>query len=58
MGDFVSVSRAAELCGVTDRQIRYWIEKGALRSARIGGRRLVRVSDLSSEVEGSGCTPT
>jgi len=42
-----SVKKAAETLGVTVTTIWNWINSGELRSAKVGGRRLIPVAEVS-----------
>lgn len=43
---FVSPDRAAKLCGCSRRTVGEWLRNGTLPSRKVGGLRLILLSDL------------
>jgi excisionase family DNA binding protein len=46
-----SISESASAVGVSDRTINEWIRRGDLKSLKLGGRRLIRRSDLQDFID-------
>ena len=55
---YLTVTETAELCRVDPRTVKAWISRGILPSVRIGGRRLIKRSDIEDALETSACGPT
>lgn len=54
---FLLLSEVAEYTRAPISSVRHWIATGRLASARVGRRRLVRLSDLEAFIVGAGRDP-
>lgn len=53
--EWISISRASEETGLTERQIRYKVQSNELRSRKDGGKVLVLAEDLDRYISRHEC---